>query len=73
MGGVAGHAGLFSSADDLAIFAQMVLNGGSWRGIRILSHHSIDEMTSVESLRARCVCEGWDGILARRSTRVALN
>ncbi len=62
MGGVAGHAGLFSTADDLAIFAQMMLNGGSWRGIRILSHHSIDEMTSVESpagaMRLRGL--GWD-------------
>ncbi len=29
MGGVAGHAGLFSTADDLAIFAQMMLDGGS--------------------------------------------
>ena len=38
MGGVAGHAGLFSTADDLAIFAQMMLNGGSRHGIRVLSH-----------------------------------
>ena len=28
MGGVAGHAGLFSTADDLAIYCQMILNGG---------------------------------------------
>ena len=73
MGGVAGHAGLFSSADDLAIFAQMMLNGGSWRGIRILSPHSIDEMTSVESpagaTRLRGL--GWD--LGAPFDRVALN
>jgi len=37
MGGVAGHAGLFSTADDLARFCQMILNGGSLDGKRILS------------------------------------
>src|SRR5919112_2400294 len=35
MGGVAGHAGLFSTADDLAIFCQMILNGGEYKGVRI--------------------------------------
>ncbi|MEV6494378.1 serine hydrolase, partial [Actinoplanes sp. NPDC051633] len=37
LGGVAGHAGLFSTAGDLAIFCQMLLNGGRYRGHRILS------------------------------------
>ena len=37
MGGVAGHAGLFSTADDLARFCQMLLNGGTFDGKRILS------------------------------------
>jgi CubicO group peptidase (beta-lactamase class C family) len=32
MGGYAGHAGLFGTADDLAIFARMLLNGGRWSG-----------------------------------------
>ena len=36
MGGVAGHAGLFSSARDLAVFAQMLLNGGQYAGRQIL-------------------------------------
>src|SRR2546429_302089 len=36
MGGVAGHAGLFSTAGDLAIFCQMLLNGGVFDGVRIL-------------------------------------
>ncbi|OLF15858.1 serine hydrolase [Actinophytocola xanthii] len=36
LGGVAGHAGIFSTADDLAILAQTILNGGSYRGARIL-------------------------------------
>ena len=49
MGGVAGHAGLFSTADDLAIFAQMILDGGSRRGVQILSPHMINKMTAPQS------------------------
>lgn len=44
MAGVAGHAGLFSTAADLAKFAQMLLNGGSYNGVRILSPLAIDRM-----------------------------
>ncbi|HYN24482.1 MAG TPA: exo-beta-N-acetylmuramidase NamZ domain-containing protein [Pyrinomonadaceae bacterium] len=55
MNGVAGHAGLFSSADDLALYCQMILGGGQYRGIRILSPLSVAEMT-----RPRLVTEsGW--------------
>jgi uncharacterized protein YbbC (DUF1343 family) len=49
MGGVAGHAGLFSTADDLAIFAQMVLDGGSRKGVRILSPSMVEKMTTLQS------------------------
>jgi uncharacterized protein YbbC (DUF1343 family)/CubicO group peptidase (beta-lactamase class C family) len=45
MGGVAGHAGLFSTADDLAIYCQMILNGGEYNGVRILSPMSVALMT----------------------------
>jgi len=41
MGGVAGHAGVFSTADDLAVLAQAILNGGVYRGHRILSEHGV--------------------------------
>ena len=57
MGGVAGHAGLFSTADDLAIFAQQLLSGS-----RILSRQMIEKMTTPQqpawaaSLRGL----GWD-------------
>ena len=44
MGGVSGHAGLFSTAEDLAIFAHMMLNRGEYGGKRILSPLSIDLM-----------------------------
>jgi uncharacterized protein YbbC (DUF1343 family)/CubicO group peptidase (beta-lactamase class C family) len=55
MGGVAGHAGLFSTADDLAIYCQMILNGGRYKGVRIMSPLGVAEMT-----RLRLVSDtGW--------------
>ena len=45
MNGVAGHAGLFSTARDLAIYCQMILNGGSYGSTRVLSPLSVAEMT----------------------------
>jgi len=45
MGGVAGHAGLFSTADDLAIYCQMILSGGAYQGTRILSPFTVAAMT----------------------------
>jgi CubicO group peptidase (beta-lactamase class C family) len=47
LGGVAGHAGLFSTADDLAVFAQMMIDGGEFQGVRILSQLSVARMTEV--------------------------
>ena len=44
MAGVAGHAGLFSTAADLSIFVRMLLNGGSYNGVRILSPLAVDRM-----------------------------
>lgn len=49
MGGVAGHAGLFSTADDLARFATAMLDGGQAGGARILSAASIAQMISPQS------------------------
>jgi uncharacterized protein YbbC (DUF1343 family)/CubicO group peptidase (beta-lactamase class C family) len=46
MGGVAGHAGLFSTAADLAIFCRMLLDGGAYRGTRILSPLAVAKMTT---------------------------
>ena len=45
MGGVSGHAGLFSTADDLSIFAQMLLNKGSMKGVKILQPQTVEQMT----------------------------
>jgi len=45
MGGVAGHAGLFSTASDLSIFAQMMLNGGTYNGVRVISEPTVSLFT----------------------------
>ena len=49
MGGVAGHAGLFSTAADLAIFCHMLLDGGTYNGVRILSPLTVAKMTTAIS------------------------
>lgn len=49
MGGVAGHAGLFSTADDLSVFAQMLLGDGNYRGKRILRAETVAMMTTPQS------------------------
>ena len=49
MGGIAGHAGLFSTADDLATFARMLLDGGMFHGVRVLSRDSVAAMTQPAS------------------------
>lgn len=46
-GGVSGNAGLFSTADDLAIFAEMMLHSGDYKGTRILSPLTVARMTAV--------------------------
>jgi len=61
MGGVSGHAGLFSSAHDLAILAQMYLNGGIYDGKRIVSAETLKlfmrrQSTPPDTSRAL----GWD-------------
>ena len=48
-GGVAGHAGLFSNAYDLAQLYQMLLNGGELNGVRILKKSTIDKFTAYGS------------------------
>jgi len=41
LGGVAGHAGLFSTAEDLSVFAQMLLDGGVYNGVRVVSDSAV--------------------------------
>lgn len=62
MNGIAGHAGLFSTADDLARFCQMLLNGGILDGKRILSAATVARMTKpyVVSEKGDARGLGWD-------------
>ena len=62
MGGVAGHAGVFSTADDLAVFVQMLLNGGSYNGVRILGPLTVEKMTTPQNPAGKQVLRGlgWD-------------
>jgi CubicO group peptidase (beta-lactamase class C family) len=50
MGGVAGHAGLFSSARDLAIFCRMMLNRGTYNGKRILNEATVAKMLEPQPI-----------------------
>ncbi len=49
MDGVAGHAGLFTTASDLARYARMLLRGGELDGVRLLKTETVALMTSVQS------------------------
>jgi uncharacterized protein YbbC (DUF1343 family)/CubicO group peptidase (beta-lactamase class C family) len=62
MGGVAGHAGVFSTAADLARFAQMVLNGGELDGVRIFSPLTIRKFSEPQSPPDQPILRGlgWD-------------
>ena len=57
LGGVAGHAGLFSTASDLSIFAQMLLDGGTYSGIRIVADSTVALFTK-RAAGTRAL--GWD-------------
>lgn len=61
MGGVAGHAGLFSTVDDMAILCQMLLNGGEYNGVRVLKPETVRLMTTNQSpVTSQPRGLGWD-------------
>jgi uncharacterized protein YbbC (DUF1343 family)/CubicO group peptidase (beta-lactamase class C family) len=62
MGGVAGHAGLFTTAADLARFARMMLNAGELDGVRVFKPETVRLMTSVQTPETIGVRRGlgWD-------------
>lgn len=60
MDGVAGHAGLFGSADDLARFARMLLRGGELDGARILSPLTVRRLTEGHPVPTGQRSLGWD-------------
>ena len=59
IGGVSGHAGVFSTASDLAVFCQMLLNGGIYAHQRILKRATIAEFTAPQSLAKNTRTLGW--------------
>jgi uncharacterized protein YbbC (DUF1343 family)/CubicO group peptidase (beta-lactamase class C family) len=62
MGGVAGHAGVFTTAADLAKFAQMMLDGGQANGTRLFSAATVQKFTSPQSPPDQPILRGlgWD-------------
>ena len=60
LAGVAGHAGLFSTASDLAVYAQMMLGRGSYGGKTILGPHTVEMMTRPYSVSSGLRGLGWD-------------
>ncbi len=57
LGAVAGHAGLFSTASDLSVFAQMLLDGGKYAGVRVISDSTVALFTKRAAGRRAL---GWD-------------
>ena len=60
VGGVAAHAGLFSTAGDLARFAQMLLNGGVYDSHRIVSRATLERFTKRAGVPDSARAYGWD-------------
>ncbi len=60
MGGVSGHAGLFSTAHDLTRFAQMLLGHGRLDGVRIVQAATIDTFTRVQDSTLSNRALGWE-------------
>ncbi|MEW4529287.1 serine hydrolase [Maioricimonas sp. JC845] len=60
LGGVAGHAGLFSTAEDLAVYAQMMINGGEYAGVRVLDPETVETMTTAVKVPRGWRALGWD-------------
>ena len=59
MGGVAGHAGMFATASDLAVFCQMLLNGGIYGHHRLLARATISQFTAAQPLAGNAASLGW--------------
>ncbi|HJT31563.1 MAG TPA: serine hydrolase domain-containing protein [Pirellulales bacterium] len=61
LGGVAGHAGLFSTAEDLAIYAQMLLGRGEYAGVCVLAPETVDTMLTAQTVPGGGLRTlGWD-------------
>ena len=72
LGGVAGHAGLFSTADDLARYARMLMNGGELDGVRIFKPETVKRFVEAHEVpEKQSRSYGWDvdtGFAGQRGT-----
>lgn len=68
MSGVAGHAGLFSTAEDVSKFAQVMLNGGIYAHHRLLARSTVEEFTARHEMGALAHALGWDVPVAPSSS-----
>src|SRR5690606_5641786 len=59
LGGVGGHAGLFGTANDVAIVMQMMLQHGSYGGVNLLKEETVDKFIKRQSDQSRRAW-GWD-------------
>lgn len=59
MGGIAGHAGLFSTAGDLSAFCQLMLNGGIYAHHRLLRRATVGLFTAAQPLSSSTRALGW--------------
>ncbi len=74
MGGVAGHAGLFGTARDLAIYAQMMLQDGRYGDVQILAADTVKDMTTARNIGSHKRALGWDkrsGYSRNRGSRMS--
>jgi len=67
LGGVAGHAGLFSTAHDLARFARLYLNGGTLDGVRVFEAATVASFTRVQDTTVSRRALGWETPTGRNS------
>ena len=74
LGGVAGHAGLFSTAKDLGVFSQMMLNTGLYGWKRIFKPETVDLFTKrANIIKGSSRCLGWDSPSGKASGGVYLS
>ena len=61
MGGVSGHAGVFSTAEDIAKYAQMFVNGGLWKDRRYFKASQVQDFTALQNIpQGSEMALGWD-------------
>ena len=68
IGGIAPHAGLFATAGDLAVFAQMIMNGGVYEHQRIVSRETLALFTARADVADSTRALGWDTKSLEKST-----